>query len=77
MNIKPIGSNMTELQVNGHRILFSYETPVAAWHNDKGHWIRTSKFWSKTTSRHINKWFEGSACIVPEVDQSELDGMVA
>jgi len=75
MNIKPIGSNMTELQVNGHRILFSYETPVAAWDNDSYDWVRTNKFWSKTTSRHINKWLDGVEAL--EVPQNEIDELVA
>jgi phenylalanine-4-hydroxylase len=75
MNIKPIGSNMTELQVNGHRILFSYETPVAAWDNDSRDWVRTDKFWSVTTSRHINKWLDGVEAL--EVPQNEIDELVA
>ena len=31
MKLKQIGSNMTELTVNGTSILFSYETPVAGY----------------------------------------------
>jgi len=30
MKIKPVGSNMTELQLDDVHVLFSYETPVAA-----------------------------------------------
>jgi hypothetical protein len=56
MRIKPIASNMTELLLNdGTRVLFSYETPVA--HYKPSEYLRkTSYKWSKTTSRHINKW---------------------
>ena len=55
MKLKPIASNMTELTLaNGTQVLFSYETPVASWEN--GQFYKTEKFWSKTTSRHINKW---------------------
>jgi len=67
MELNPIGPNMTEVSVNGWRILFSYRTPVAAWGNKIG-FIRTSKKWSVTTSRHINKWLDGSKA--KEVDQS-------
>ena len=31
MTLKPIASNMTELDLNGTTILFSYSTPVAAY----------------------------------------------
>jgi hypothetical protein len=79
MNIKPIGSNMTELQVNGNRILFSYETPVAAWVDNRGTFVRTDTFWSSTTCRHINKWLKMNDWIetVEFVEQQQLDGMVA
>ena len=60
MNLKPIASNMTELELsNGTRVLFSYQTPVAALVNEgenKWHQYKTDKEWSKTTTRHINKW---------------------
>ena len=55
MKLKPIANNMNELTLsNGTQVLFSYETPVASWEN--GQFYKTEKFWSKTTSRHINKW---------------------
>ena len=74
MNIKPIGSNKTELHTNdGAVILFSYETPVAAQLAEGG-FIKTSKKWSRTTSKHITQWLEGAQAV--EVDQSELDAMV-
>jgi hypothetical protein len=55
MNLTPIKANMTELEINGSLILFSYKTPVAVLHLD-GNVFKTSKFWSRTTSRHINQW---------------------
>ena len=55
MRLNNIASNMTEITLaNGTQILFSYKTPVASWEN--GQFYKTEKFWSKTTSRHINKW---------------------
>lgn len=55
MKIKPIASNMTELVLNdGTQVLFSYETPVACFQNNK--FYKTSHKWSRTTSKHIGKW---------------------
>lgn len=73
LKIKPIASNMTELQTERATVLFSYSTPVAACMSDGSGFIRTSKKWSVTTSRHINKWLDGAKA--REVDQSELDAL--
>ena len=60
MHIKPIASNMTELHLSsGVVVLFSYETAVAA-HLPGAGYVRTSQHYSKTTSRHINKWLRGA-----------------
>jgi len=62
MNLNPIKANMTELEIDGARILFSYRTPVAALVREETtegiswHQYRTEKNWSRTTSRHINAW---------------------
>ena len=56
MLLTPIASNMTEIDVDDARILFSYRTPVAAFVFGEG-FVRTEfNDWSVTTSRHINKW---------------------
>jgi len=70
MKLKSIGSNMTELNIDGVSILFSYSTPVAGW-DDKGA-FRTSKHYSTTTSRHINKYLGGKD-IGRKVDQDYID----
>ena len=58
MQLRPIASNMTQLDLaDGTSVLFSYRTPVACL-TDNGYY-RTSKKWSVTTSRHINKWLDG------------------
>jgi len=75
---------MTELVVSlpefrgDTKILFSYKTPVAAlnlspeWHDRFGNgMIRTSKKWSATTTRHINKYLGGN--YGAQVDQDILD----
>jgi len=64
MKIKNLGSNMTEVIFdNDDHILISYDTPVAGRINYE--MVRTSKKWSTTTSRHINKYFQNEWGIVP------------
>ena len=78
MQLVPLASNMTEVETDLGRVLFSYRTPVAAYVFGKdgfgGGFVRTKKWWSVTTSRHINKWIDG----VPakEVAQTYLDNLV-
>jgi hypothetical protein len=55
MNLRVIKANMTELELYGTKILFSYNTPVARI--DRGELAyKTEKKWSATTTRHINQW---------------------
>ena len=68
MQLTPIASNMTEVETSEARILFSYRTPVAAYVFGEG-FVRTEKWWSVTTSRHINKWI-GKDVAVKEVAQT-------
>ena len=71
MNLTPIAANQTQLNLNdGTEVFFSYKTPVAAYCPLRGY-IRTEKFWSVTTSRHINKWLKGIT-EVTEVSQEFL-----
>ena len=71
---KPIGSNMTEVETGPYTILFSYQEPVAYHYGgiaeDKRGFYRTNKFWSVTTSKHINKWLAGAKA--QEVDQEDI-----
>ena len=56
MKLKMINENATEINLlNGLKILFSYETPVAI-RNADGAFYKTAVYYSKTTSTHINKW---------------------
>jgi hypothetical protein len=57
MRLNPIGSNMTEVEVKGATVLFSYSTPVAC--KSLGNYYKTETKWSQTTTRHINKWLDG------------------
>ena len=89
MKLKNIGSNMSEVEVNGNFILFSYETPVAGRsikapesdEYEKDGFFKTATYYSPTTSRHINKYFKNewdidSKTEVAEVSQEFIDGLV-
>ncbi len=64
----------TEIELNDNLIvLFSYETPVACWQSGRG-MSKTSKFHSKTTSKHVSQFikrYDGKN--VREIDQSVFD----
>ncbi len=71
MKVRNVGSNMTELLINGYTVLFSYETPVAAL-TPHG-WARTAQWYSQTTTRHINKWLDGAEAV--EMPQDFFDSI--
>lgn len=78
MKIRPAGSNMTEVELTtGTTVLFSYKTPVAAFVPGTGI-VRTEKFFSQTTSKHINKWIRENApsATVTQVPQEEIESLV-
>ncbi len=80
MLLNTLGANQTELTVNGNVILFSYNMPVACYISrvtdnidiEQG-WYKTTKKWSKTTTKHINSWHAGE---YEEKDQSFFDNLV-
>ena len=74
MKLNPIGSNQNEVILDKCSILFSYKTPVAYIDNKTGQAYQTSKKWSRTTSKHINKWLDGQQSGL--VDQSVLDSIL-
>ena len=82
MNLKPLGTNKTELNLKEHgghygvRILFSYETPVAySILTEQGRsFYRTEKRWSNTTTRHIKSWLPYDDATV--LSQDEIEGFV-
>ena len=81
MQIKPIASNMTELTFTPKEttaygdfsVLYSYSTPVAGY-SDEGA-FRTDKYYSVTTSKHINKYLGGKD-VGKVVPQSYIDALV-
>ena len=76
MKVKSLGKNKTQIKADDKIILISYETPVAAWIRGRGY-LRTAKYHSVTTSRHIVEWLrEMDAQEVIPVAQEELDKML-
>ena len=74
LNIKNVRSNMSELEVGGKSILFSYQTPVAGYDDDGA--FRSEDFFSVTTSKHINKYLGGKD-VGRKVPQTYIEGLVA
>lgn len=74
MKLIPLATNQTELEIGkGVVVFFSYKTPVAAFIPGQGY-MRSNHKWSRTTSKHINKWLNGVCA--SEVDQIVLDTLV-
>ena len=72
MQINPVGLHETEITQGNKLVLFSYKTPVAFIRNSVGY--RTSQNWSKTTSRHINKFFARHPVVsITTIGQDLLD----
>ena len=77
MKIKLLGANQTEVQLSDHyetQIFFSYEQAVCV-RNADGCFVTTEKY-SRTTSKHINKWIANLSNVIKMVPQSEIDNMV-
>ena len=74
MKLRRIGYNQTVVEYNnGSEVFFSYDTPVAARLQDY-EYLRTEDFYSKTTSRHINKYLDG--VIAKKVTQQTINNLV-
>lgn len=79
MKLNPLGPNMTEIYVNDVTVLFSYKTPVAVMIDEGLGFVfyRTSKRWSNTTSRHINKWLRVYGKVASEKPQEYFDNLLS
>jgi hypothetical protein len=78
MKLKPIASNMTEIETaGGISVLFSYSTPVACHIQGEGYY-RTDKHHSGPIRRQINKWLaiNGGTAYKGTKPQAYFDGMV-
>lgn len=73
VKLNVLAPNLTLLHMPVGSILFSYETPVAAYVSGRGY-VRTAQKFSKTTTKHINQWLGSvNAEVIP---QSEIEALV-
>ena len=57
MKLHSFATNRTLLSFDdGSEVFFSYDTPVAGYSRKLGY-IKTNRWYSSTTTRHINKYF--------------------
>ena len=81
MKIKSLGKNITLVSTDKAVLLVSYEIPVAAYirgnaaNGTQPRYVRTSKFYSTTTSKHINSYLDGSPA--ETVDPAELEALIS
>ena len=67
MKLQPLAANRTVLTFDdGTEVFFSYETPVAGYSKKLGY-IKTNRWYSSTTTRHINRYLY-EYCGVPNLD---------
>lgn len=67
MNLQPIASNMTEVETDRYKILFSYSTPVSFYDKVLYQWFKSQTHFSVTTTKHVNKWLKLNKVNVKEV----------
>lgn len=74
MKLTKLGANCTQVHVSsGLLVLYSYDTPVAIKDLKNNIDYKTSKKWSATTSRHINKWCSPDAI---SLDQRHIEMII-
>lgn len=60
MELQRLGANVAVINLNnGARILFSYDTPVAAFIPGEGY-IKSERFFSRTTTAHVAEFLRGN-----------------
>ena len=59
MKLVQFGANQSILiDSEGHEFFFSYETCVAGYSPGEGY-FRTTEYYSRTTTKHINRYLDG------------------
>lgn len=75
MKVKSLGENQTQVTIGLIEVLVSYQTPVAVYDHGNHKAYRTEKKWSRTTSKHINAWFDNNKD-VKELPQEYFDNLM-
>jgi len=89
MKLHSFATNRTLLIFDdGSEVFFSYQTPVAGYSKKLGY-IKTNRWYSSTTTRHINKYLVDYANVsgnntnkyldvnVHKVDQSQINNLIS
>ena len=73
-SLRNLGSNKTLITFpNGLELYYSYSTCVCCYSPLTKEFYRTSKKWSRTTTRHINEYLKG--CEAVEKSQDYFDNI--
>ena len=72
IELNSMSKNVNELRVGDNFGLFSYKTLVAVY--TRNGFYKTDKYYSRTTSKHINQWLGASKAI--EASSTELDSIL-
>ena len=81
MKLTPIAANRNIISYNdGTEVFFSYSTPVAGYSKKLGY-IQTNRWYSSTTTRHINMYLNEYCDVpnpdsIPTVDPSVITNLV-
>lgn len=75
MKLKPLASNLTELELENVTIYFSYKTPVAGC-DANGDFFRTSTHYSPTTTKHIKKALGRFYDDAYEMTPAQIEGLL-
>ena len=74
MKLHSFATNRTLLSfADGTEVFFSYSTPVAGYKPNVGH-VKTNRWYSSTTTRHINKYLDGNFAL--NVEQDTINNLI-
>ena len=78
MKIYHLKDNLIEIEHEGKVMLFSYQTLVGVFIPETNQRFISSKFHSRTTTRHIKFWLQDCMLGLPykAISQSELEEMI-
>ena len=80
LKLNRLGANVTTLSIpDGLEVMYSYNTPVAAFVPGRGYLVTSTKY-SRTTSKHINVYVRNAGAVGAAsktfVPQGELNNLL-
>ena len=74
MKLHSFATNRTLLTfADGTEVFFSYSTPVAGYKPNIGY-VKTNRWYSSTTTRHINKYLDDNFAL--NVEQDAINNLI-